>query len=288
MKFLKWILIGAALVYLAIASGLYFNQRSLLYFPPSVYLRPQNAVIDMLEIQHHSVPLADGDGSFQLLSWYKAPETDTAPVIMFFHGNGSAIYSNRDIFADLMAQGYGVLSVGYPGYPGSAGSPTQGNIVRAAKRQRDWLKGEGIAPERIVYFGTSLGSGIAAQLTALEPPALLIMDAPFNSTLDMAKLRVPFLPHSILMKDQYRSDDALKNYDGPMIWMHGTADQIIPLSQGQKLYDGYDGPKSAHIFEGGRHTNLWGLGGRNVVLTRLHEGFPSLPDDKPEVKSGQD
>lgn len=281
MKFFKFVIFGGALVYLAVASLLYFNQRSLLYFPPNVYVTPQTAGVDMREVKHQA-----------FISWYKAPETDTAPVIMFFHGNGSAIYSNRDIFADLIAQGYGVLSVGYPGYPGSAGTPTQGNIVRAAKFQRDWLKGKGIASDRIVYFGTSLGSGIAAQLTALDPPALLIMDAPFNSTLDMAKTRVPFLPHSILMKDKYRSDKALQTYQGPMIWMHGTKDNIVPIGQGQKLYDGYGGPKFAHVFEGGRHTNLWGLGGRDVVLSHLALMFPAppanlLPQDHADVEGGE-
>ena len=101
-------------------------------------------------------------------------------------------------------------------------------------------------------------------------------------------MRVPFLPHSLLMKDQFRSDVALKSYKGPMIWMHGTADQIVPFSQGQKLYNGYEGRKSAHIFEGGRHTNLWGLGARDVVLSRLRESFPPLPNDEVEIESGED
>jgi len=100
------------------------------------------------------------------------------------------------------------------------------------------------------------------------------MDAPFNSTLDMAKLKTPFLPVTLLMKDKFRSDLALQNYNGPLIWTHGTNDRIIPIAQGQKLYDGYDGPKTAHVFDGGRHTNLWGLGGRDIVLARLAKMFP--------------
>ena len=61
---------------------------------------------------------------------------------------------------------------------------------------------------------------------------------------------MPFLPAKLLMKDQYRSDQALKDLDMPLIWLHGTADEVISLKQGQKLYDGYSGPKSAHIIEG--------------------------------------
>jgi len=55
-----------------------------------------------------------------------------------------------------------------------------------------------------------------------------------------------------------------------MIWMHGTADRIVPLSQGQKLYDSYVGPKQAHIIDDGQHTNLWGLGGREIVIQQLN------------------
>ena len=71
------------------------------------------------------------------------------------------------------------------------------------------------------------------------------------------------------MKDKFESDKALAGLDVPMIWIHGTADRIVPLSQGRKLYDGYGGPKTAHIIEGGQHTNLWFLGGREIVLNAL-------------------
>ena len=263
--------------YLAVTAFVFFTQRSFQYFPPDVYVTPQAAGVDMKEINYRMRPgVGAGINTVpDLTFWYAAPASDTAPVIMFFHGNGSAVYSNSHIFSDLMAGGYGVLSVAYTGYPGSGGLATQEAIVRAANFQRAWLGSEKITDDRIVYFGTSLGSGVAAQLTADKPPALLIMDAPFNSTLDMGKRMMPALPVSLLMKDKFRSDVALKSYDGPMIWMHGVKDRIVPIAQGQKLYDGYDGPKSAHVFEGGRHTNLWGLGGRDIVLERLKTLYPN-------------
>ena len=263
--------------YLAVTAFVFFTQRSFQYFPPDVYVTPQAAGVDMKEINYSMRPgVGAGINTVpDLTFWYAAPASDTAPVIMFFHGNGSAVYSNSHIFKDLIDAGYGVLSVAYTGYPGSGGLATQEAIVRAAKFQRAWLDSQGIIDERIVYFGTSLGSGVAAQLTAMKPPALLIMDAPFNSTLDMGKRMMPALPVSLLMKDKFRSDVALKSYDGPMIWMHGVKDRIVPIAQGQKLYDGYDGPKSAHVFEGGYHTNLWGLGGRNIVLERLAALYPN-------------
>jgi len=253
MKWLKLISLIALGLYLAFTAIVYFAQRKFLYFPPSVYLTPAGVNLDGFT----EIPLRSDTGD-ELLAWWSPPADEIAPVILFFHGNGSAVFSNHDIYRDLAGQGYGVLGAGYPGYPGSDGKPAQPTIETAARAHHAFLIRQDISTDRIVYFGTSLGSGIAAQLAEQHPPKLLIMDAP-----------LPFLPVGWLMKDQYRSDKALKDLNMPLIWIHGTADRVIPLSQGQKLFDGYTGPKSAHIIEAGQHTNLWGLGGREIVLGAL-------------------
>jgi len=262
-------------------------QRQLLYFPPPSYVPPSAVNIDMTAV---NFTLSGAETT----SWYAPPQSETAPVIMFFHGNGSAVYSHHFIFSELMTQGYGVMSVGYPGYPFTnmdaaedRTKPSQDKLVRAALQNYEYLTAQGIAPERIVYMGTSLGTGIAAQLAARKPPSLLIMEAPFYSALDMGKRLMPVLPVQMLMKDKFQSGKALKSYSGPLIWMHGRADRIVPISQGQKLYDSYDGPKTAHIFEDGDHVNLWYIGGGDIVLTRLSKMFPHA-GVRPSLESSED
>jgi fermentation-respiration switch protein FrsA (DUF1100 family) len=269
MKILKLIFLAALTLYLIVAAAVFLLQRKLLYFPPSDYLTPMAVgVPDMSEVE-----MRFGDGAWAT-AWYVPPANPDGKVVMVFHGNGSAVYSNHDIFRDLMGEGYGVLSVGYPGYPGRSpvlAESTQSNLLDAALYQYDYLIGEGHAPDNIIFYGTSLGSGVAAQLASKHQPALLIMDAPFNSILDMARKQVPWLPVSLLMKDKFESDKAISGLDVPLIWIHGTADRVVPISQGQKLYDGYGGPKTAHVIEGGQHTNLWFLGGRDIVLKALSD-----------------
>ena len=266
MKWLKRITLSALALYLIAGAVVFGLQRKLLYFPPNLYLTPDAlSVPEMREIK-----VRVGGGEDWATAWYASPSQADGKVIMIFHGNGSAVYSNHDIFRDLMDAGYGVWSVGYPGYPGSEGQSSQEALLMAAKAQYDYLaKGQGVKQENIIFYGTSLGSGVAAQLAAKHKPAMLFVDAPFNSALDMGRRQVPWLPVSLLMKDKYQSDKALKGLDVPLIWTHGTADRVIPISQGQKLYDGYEGPKFAHIIEGGRHNNLWTLGGREIVLDAL-------------------
>jgi len=138
-----------------------------------------------------------------------------------------------------------------------------------ASQQYAALKARGVS--NIIFYGTSLGSGVAAQLALRHAPELLILDAPFNSMSDMARRHMPFLPTGLLLKDKWKSDQALAQMDVPLIWIHGTQDKIVEIAQGQKLYDGYSGPKSDHIITGANHINTWLNGGREIVLSALED-----------------
>lgn len=258
MIWLKRILLIVIALYFLGLALMYIFQRSLLYFPPQFYNPPPDW---MLEIE-----AAEG-----LTSWWVAPDRAGAPVILVFHGNASSIDSNMPLFREFRAKGYGVLSVGYPGYPGNVGKPSQTALVEAAIAQYDWLQAQGVSPDRIVLYGSSLGSGVAAQLAAQRDTSLLILDAPFQSTLAIAQTNMRFIPVRFLMKDTYRSDLALSELDVPLIWIHGTEDRVIPINSGRALFDGYGGPKSAHEITGAGHANTWFMGGREIVLTALAE-----------------
>lgn len=264
MKWIFWFSLVLIALYLAVCAFVYVKQRDMLYFPPVGYLEPlETAATEMQVIDY-------ANSEVSVKAWYHRPKSENHKVVMFFHGNGSAVYSNTDIYNDLIAAGHGVWAVGYPGYPGSQGEPSQESLVLAAQKQHEMLLlTTRTKADQVVLFGTSLGAGVAAQLAKDVNPAMIIMDAPFNSAVDMGKAMMPYLPVGLLMKDTYRSDKALEDVNIPMVWMHGTHDQIIPIAHGQKLYERYGGPKSAHIIEGGQHTNLWFLGGREIILEVL-------------------
>jgi len=248
-------------LYLIVLALLYVYQRRVMYFPPKVYLTPAAVGLEALERDFTN---GDRQGVQGVTAWWIPPQ-DNKPVIMFFHGNASAVYSNQDIYRDLSEAGFGVWGVGYVGYPSNvkSESPTQAAIIKQAEMQYDYVvKEAGILPDRIVFYGTSLGAAVAAQLAARRKPAM-------NSMTDMAGLHAPFIPVSLLMKDSYQSNLALGGLNVPLVWMHGTADGVVPFAQGKRLYEGYDGPKTAKVFEGGLHTNLWGLGGREFIISML-------------------
>ncbi len=263
-RFLLIGLVSLVVLYAIPLVLVYVFQRNFLYFPPNEYLSPSEVGLSAAQ----EVRLERSDKA-RVTGWWIAPTKEGAPVIMFFHGNGSAVFSKHAIYSDIAAQGFGVFGVGYPGYPGSDGRPSQEAIVEAAILQYDWVRRQGVAPERIVFYGTSLGSGAAAQLALERRPAKLILEAPFNAAVEVGQEAMPVFPVHLLMKDKFRSDAALALFDMPLIWVHGTADSVVPFSQGEKLYAAYQGPKTKLTIEGGEHTNLWELGGREFILSEL-------------------
>lgn len=245
---------------------LYVVQRRILYIPPDLYVTPQAAGLESaLEIYEQG----DSQKEPALLGWWIAPERDDAAIIMFFHGNGSAVYSGREMYRTLADQGYGIFALAYPGYPGREGPTTQDSLVDAALQARAYLIRQGTSGHSLVYYGTSLGAGLAAQLAMHHEPALLILEAPFTSAQDRAQNMFPYFPARLLVKDKFRSDIALSDVDMPLLWLHGTRDRVIPLSEGRALYNGYAGTKTHFIAEGAGHNDVWLQGGQAVILNAL-------------------
>lgn len=259
------ILAGAFILYLLALAALYTFQRSVLYIPPKVYLTP--AGVELSGAAEVSVP----NEPSKLLGWWMPPKEPHAPVVMYFHGNASAVYGANDIYRTLHQNGYGVFALAYPGYPGRPGDTSQKSLTHAAVEGYDFVLSQGVQAENIVLYGTSLGAGIAAQLSTERKAALIVMEAPFTSAADMAQLTFPIFPAALLTKDKFHSDRALAAAQIPMIWIHGTQDSVIPLSVGQALYDGYNGPKSGHIISNGQHTNLWYRGGDALILNAISD-----------------
>lgn len=265
---LKWaisVIAVLTVLYGLVILVLYTQQGRFIFYPPTVYMTPEGVGLDAREIV-----FAKTNTTPDLTAWWIEPIEDR-PVIVFFHGNASAIYSHYDIFKDLTAQGYGVLSVGYPGYPGSGGTPSEASLVASAQRHIDFLTELGIKPDQIVYMGTSLGSGVAAQLTVTHPPSLLILDAPFYSMSDMARITLKLPGVKGFVKDSFQSHKALRNSTFPILILHGTQDNIIPHTQSEKLFEALSEPKIRHVIKGGGHTNLWGLGGRELIIRAIED-----------------
>lgn len=239
-------------LYLLLLLAAYVFQRQLLYLPSDA-TAPEAALVDA-GFAYRDIPVP-GVGSVAAL--WRAPVDDTAPVFLFMHGNAGAVGDRLPILAMLAQDGAGVLGVGYPGYGGNPGSPSEDSLFGSARTHFDWLAGQGIAPGRIMIFGQSLGSGPAVWLASETAAAGLILEAPYTGMDDIAQRQFPIFPARWLVSDRYRNSERIGAIGMPLLWVHGERDSLIPFAMGRQLFDAAHAPKTALPVAAGGHNDLW-------------------------------
>jgi fermentation-respiration switch protein FrsA (DUF1100 family) len=261
---MKSFLISAALVcasvYIAIAGYLYLFQRSYIYFPDKS--RPNASLVGLPSLQETQVKTADGHS---LLAWY-VPPSEGKPVVLYFHGNGGTIEYRSHWLLEFANAGYGVLMPEYRGYGRNQGVPTETGLYADGAAAMDFLGEQGIAPNRVVLYGESLGTGVATYLASQHEVAALILEAPYTSITAMAGRHYPFLPVSLMLQDRFDSLSRMKQVRAPILIMVGERDEIVPPALGRELFAAAPEPKEFWSAPSGGHENLYALGAPEIVL----------------------
>jgi hypothetical protein len=144
----------------------------------------------------------------------------------------------------------------YRGYGGNPGTPTERGLVADGAAALDFLDGEGIAANRLVIYGESLGSGVAVLLAAQREVAGLILEAPFTSVADVAQHHYSFMPASALVRDRFDSLARIGQVRAPILVLHGERDRVVPLRFGRALFDAAPEPKELWLAREAGHEDL--------------------------------
>lgn len=190
--------------------------------------------------------------------------TDT--IILYCHGNAGHLdyyWPRIKLLANAGGKNrYGVLAMDYRGFGLSEGSPTEEGLYEDVDACMRWLKQMGLADERLVIYGFSLGSAPAMELTANPrklQPSKLMLESPFASDEVMVEDGSGLsLPGSFFSSLEIDNADEIKKVKEPFFWIHGTADKFLRIStHGETVYKNYDGIYSeAHRVEGGEHSDV--------------------------------
>jgi fermentation-respiration switch protein FrsA (DUF1100 family) len=242
-------LLFALAAYGLFCAMLYLAQRHFLYHPQPTRISPAAAGFPAAE----EVALTSSDGE-QLIAWHAAPRPGKA-VVVFFHGNADALARRVSRFAQLTADGTGLIALSYRGYGGSTGWPSEQGLYRDAAAAYAFAVAR-YSAERLVVWGFSLGTGPAVALAVERPIGRLVLESPFTSIADIAAAAMPFVPVRLLLKDQYHSDRRIGRLRVPLLIMQGGHDQIVPLTLCKRLYALAPEPKRFVLFPEGRHENL--------------------------------
>jgi uncharacterized protein len=254
MSILKWIVILAALGYVGGLATLFFAQRSIV-FPIPTTARTSPAAAGFPLAQEHVLTTSDGE---QIIVWHVAARPGHR-VVIYFPGNGDTLEGSAGRFAEITADGTGLVALSYRGYAGSSGKPSEQGLLRDAAATFAFASAL-YEPKRMVIWGFSLGTGAAVALAAEHGVGGLILEAPYTSIADVAAAAFPLLPVRYFVRDRFHSDQRIVEVTAPLLVMHGARDATIPIRFGMQLFAQAHEPKQFVRFEEGGHNDLGSFG----------------------------
>lgn len=210
--------------YLAILGLAFFAQRALLFPAPRQVVQP-SAASQVIELP-------------ETVLLVRPPPAPGAPVVLHFHGNGEQLASTEWMADAWASQGVGFVAVEYPGYglARGKGTPSEASIVAAAEAALRHVQAVmGVANERLIVSGQSVGSGAAVELARRGVGARVLLITPYTSLPDVAAGVMPFLPVRLLMRDRFDSASKAAEVKQPVLIIHGTEDEVVPYVLGERL-----------------------------------------------------
>jgi len=235
------------------------SEKGIVFFPdPYLIGTPAD-----FGLEYEEVWFAAEDG-VRLHGWW-VPKPG-APVWLWFHGNAGNISHRLENIKLLVDEvGVQVFIFDYREYGKSAGRINrEGTFKDAAAAYRYLTETRGVPGPDLILFGRSLGTALATDAALKGPGRALILESPFTNSQEMAKLYAPFLfdwrprvPYDNLRKIGY--------VKLPVLIIHGSEDEIIPVDMARRVFDAAPEPKELYIIPGAHHNDTCLVGGQEYV-----------------------
>jgi fermentation-respiration switch protein FrsA (DUF1100 family) len=261
---IKWPYLLGLIFLLGVCFYLFYSkiENFFVFFPQShLDQKPED-----LHLKYKEVFFDTEDGR-KLHGWL-FPLPEKSPLILFFHGNAGNISHRLDNVRLLLNQGLSVFIFDYRGYGKSTGRPSEKGLYRDGIAAYDHLvREEHITSENIVLFGRSLGAAVAVDIALKREVKALILESAFTSTKDMAKTMFLFGLLAPVLPPNYNNLKKIVRIDVPKLIIHGTEDNIVPYSMGEKLFDASKAPKIFFPIEEAGHNDTYFVDQRKYFKT---------------------
>ena len=242
--------------YLSLLFSLRLGQTRLMFFPP-----PDTQATPADEgLSYENVwLLAPG----QVHGWWIPAATAQAPVLLYLHGNGSNIGDLIGRASRFHRLGLAVLLIDYRGYGNSNGPfPNETRVYEDAEAAWFYLtQTRQLAPTQIIVYGQSLGGAIAIELAIRHPVAGVIVESTFTSMKAMVDWAIPYqlFPINWILTQHFDSLSKIRSLHTPILLIHGTADQTVPVQMSRALFQAAPQPKQLLLIPEAGHDNVASL-----------------------------
>jgi fermentation-respiration switch protein FrsA (DUF1100 family) len=259
------------LVFLTAGGGLLLVlsllENEFLFHPSTIIdLTPSDLSIPSVDLR---IPTPDG----VTLSGWLLPVPGAVATILLMHGNAGNVSHRLHNAAHLRREGFSIVLVDYRGYGLSTGAPSEAGIFIDARAVWDEMTlRRGLRPETILLYGESIGSapslGLALDLQRSKErgPAGIVIEGGLTSAREMASRIFPFLPVAWVMRARLDNLSAVREIRAPILFIHGTSDEIVPFAMGKRLYDAAVSPEKEMLeVPGAQHNSIWRTAGATVA-----------------------
>jgi pimeloyl-ACP methyl ester carboxylesterase len=251
-------------VYAALLALLWWQQERLLFAPQ--VLAPDHRFALGADVHERYV---DVPGARLHALHLKLP----APrgVVFFLHGNSGSLdnwFVNLEFYRRA---NYDLFMFDYRGYGKSGGHVTSEAQLHADARVAWDLLAPEYVGKKLVLYGRSLGTALAARLGADVEPDLTVLVSPYESMRALAAEVYPWVPSAVL---RYPLDTAaaVSRLRRPLWLVHGEADTLIPARHSHALQRAQPSA-TLHIVPGAGHNDLQEFEDYRAALRRAFDAI---------------
>lgn len=249
-KVIRWIKVFL-LIYCLIGIGIYSFQEKLIFRGEPL---PKDHVYNFTQ-PHKEVNLPYNEHSNINIIQFLADSPQVKGVVLYFHGNRRNIARYEQYSGLFTKKGYEVWMIDYPGYGKSTGELTEAILY-------DWalvlykLARVRFAPDDIVIYGKSLGTGIASQLASVRDCYYLVLETPYYSAPSAVGQYLPVYPMDLMIRYKLPVYKHLQKVTAPVLIFQGTNDWIITNRNASRLKPYLKYEDEFISIDGGSHNDL--------------------------------
>lgn len=156
-------------------------------------------------------------------------------TVLFSHGNAVDLGQMCSFYISLGTRiNCNIFSYDYSGYGVSTGKPSEKNLYADVDAAWQALRTRyGISPENIILYGQSIGTVPTVDLASRYECAAVILHSPLTSGMRVA---FPDTKKTYCF-DAFPNIDKVSRITSPVLFIHGTEDEVIDFSHGLALFE---------------------------------------------------
>ena len=199
----------------------------------------------------------------RLNGWF-IPHPQASTTMIWFHGNAGNIGDRVDNIKLLHDRIHiSIFIFDYRGYGRSPGSSSETTTYLDGEAAMNFVRTQlQVESKNLLIFGRSLGAAVAAEMASRHDSRAVILESPFMSIREMARVMLPALPIGPLLSAKFAVIDKVGKITAPLLVLHGDQDEIIPFEQGQRVFAAARQPKQFYPIKGAGHNDTFIVGGK--------------------------